>query len=95
MSAQRAALFDLAVARADAYAQRARVPRGSDAAAIGRALEVWHLKTRFAARIPLEAIAAALATRPNGDGWVWRGGEAGGWQRPRGVQLGGGPTSAR
>lgn len=95
MSASRAALFDLALARADAYVQRARVPRGDDPAALARSLEVWHLKTRFAARIPLAAIAAALATRPNGDGWVWCGGEAGGWQRRGGVQFRGGPTSAR
>ncbi len=95
MSAQRAALFDLAVARADAYAERARVPRGDDATAIARALEVWHLKTRFAARIPLEAIAAALATRPHGEGWVWHGGQAGGWQRGADGQARLGPTSAR
>ncbi len=95
MSAPRAALFDLAVARADAYARRARVPDGADAAAIARALEVWHLKTRFAARVPLEAIAAALACRPLGEGWIWRGGKAGGWQRGGGAQPRGGPTSAR
>ena len=95
MSAPRAALFDLAVARAEAYARRARVPGGADAAAIARALEVWHLKTRFAARVPLAAIAAALATRPQGEGWVWRGGQAGGWQHGGGGQSRGGPTSAR
>ncbi|TVR91622.1 MAG: hypothetical protein EA416_09425 [Trueperaceae bacterium] len=77
----RAALFDLAVARADAYARRARVPRSGDAAAIARALEVWHLKTRFAGRVPLDGVAAALALRPEGDGWVWSGGEEGGWVR--------------
>ena len=79
--APRAALFDLAVARADAYARRARVPRSGDAQAIARALEVWHLKTRFAGRVPLAAIAAALAQRPEGDGWAWSGGAEGGWVR--------------
>jgi len=77
----RTALFDLAVARADAYARRARVPSAGDAKAIARALEVWHLKTRFAGRVPLAAIAAALALRPEGDGWVWSGGDEGGWVR--------------
>ena len=81
MSASRRALFDLAVARADTYARKARVPRASDPAAIARALEAWHLKTRFAARVPLPAVAAALATRPTGDGWVWQGGPEGGWRR--------------
>ena len=79
--APRGALFDLAVARADAYARRARVPRSSDAETIARALEVWHLKTRFAARVPLAGVAAALALRPAGDDWVWSGGEEGGWVR--------------
>jgi len=79
VSASRRALFDLAVARADAYARRARVPRASDPAVIARALEAWHLKTRFAARVPLAAVAAALAARPAGEGWVWQGGPEGGW----------------
>jgi hypothetical protein len=77
----RAALFDLAVARAEAYARRARVPRSSDADAIAKALEVWHLRTRFAGRVPLTAVAEALASRPAGDGWVWSGGASGGWRR--------------
>lgn len=77
----RAALFDLAVARADAYARRARVPRSRDATTTARALEVWHLKTRFAGRVPLERIAHAVAARPDGDGWVWSGGEDGAWRR--------------
>jgi len=77
----RAALFDLAIARADAYVRRARVPLARDAADIARALEVWHLKTRFAARVPLAHIAAVLAQRPAGEAWVWRGGHAGAWTR--------------
>lgn len=81
MSASRRALFDLAVARAGAYAERARVPLGDDAAQIARALEVWHLKTRFAGRVALPLVAAALAARPAGACWVWRGGEDGDWQR--------------
>ena len=82
MSVSRGALFDLAVARANAYAERARVPLGSDAAQIARALEVWHLKTRFAGRVSLLEVAAALRARPAGEGWVWRGGPEGGWTRP-------------
>lgn len=81
MSASRDALFELAIARAELYARRARVPLGRDAAGVARALEAWHLKTRFAGRVPLERVAAALAARPDGDGWVWRGGEGGGWAR--------------
>ena len=81
MPAEREALFDLAVARADAYARRARVPLAPDPDGVARALEVWHLRTRFAARIPLASIAAALATRPPGAGWVWRGGAGGSWRR--------------
>lgn len=73
------ALFDLAVARAAAYALRARSPHPRDPAALARSLEVWHLKTRFAARVPLRAIAEALARRPAGEGWTWRGGPAGAW----------------
>jgi hypothetical protein len=83
LSAARHALFDLAVARADDYARRARVPHGADAAAIARALEAWHLKTRFAARVPLTDVAAALAARPAGDHWAWRGGQHGSWRRTR------------
>jgi hypothetical protein len=77
----RDALFELAVERADTFTRRARLPGSRDAAALKRALEPWHARTRFAARIPLEAIAAALATRPEGAGWAWRGGPEGSWQR--------------
>jgi hypothetical protein len=82
VSASRRALFDLAVARAHGYAARARVPLGDDPTEIVRALEVWHLKTRFAGRVSLLAVAAALRARPPGEGWVWRGGPEGGWTRP-------------
>ena len=82
MSASRRALFDLAVAHAERYAARARVPLGDDPAEIARALEVWHLKTRFAGRVPLAQVAAALGARPAGEGWVWRGGASGSWSLP-------------
>ena len=91
----RAALFDLAVARADAYARRARAPRARDAQAIARALEVWHLKTRFAGRVPLALVAQALATRPAGEGWVWSGGEDGAWRRDEAAAQDGGSGSSQ
>jgi hypothetical protein len=63
------ALFDLAVNRA------ARVT-----ALLGMThLEIWHSKTRFAARVQLQAIQTALKTRPVGE-WYWTGGETGAWQ---------------
>ena len=80
MSSSRAALFDLAVARADAYTRRARVPPSDGPAALTQALEVWQLKTRFASRVPLELVARALAARPAGEGWIWRGGPEGEWR---------------
>lgn len=62
------ALFDLAVNRA------ARVT-----ALLGMEhLQVWHGKTRFAIRIPLGLIRAALESRPLGN-YHWRGGEQGMW----------------
>jgi hypothetical protein len=64
----RNALFDLAINRA------ARVT-----ALLGiEHLEIWHSKTRFAIRIPLETIRVALETRPIGK-YHWRGGEQGIW----------------
>ncbi len=61
-------LFDLAVNRA------ARVT-----ALLGiEHLQIWHGKTRFAIRIPLESIRAALENRPSGT-YHWRGGEQGRW----------------
>ena len=63
------ALFDLAVNRA------ARVT-----GLLGMAhLATWHSKTRFAVRVPLAAIRAALESRPN-EPVHWSGGEAGSWQ---------------
>lgn len=63
------ALFDLAVNRAAEVTGRLGLGH----------LEVWHTKTRFAIRVPLEKIRACLETRPSGD-WFWSGGEAGAWQ---------------
>jgi hypothetical protein len=65
------AVFDLAVNRAATF------QRGAGARA---KLESWHARTRFAARIDLEAIRAALASRPSEGEWYWVGGERGSWQ---------------
>jgi hypothetical protein len=74
----RDALFDLAVARADAYLRRARRPASNDPEDVRRALEAWALKTRFASRLDLAAVARAVAARPPGAA-RWRGGPGGGW----------------
>lgn len=71
------ALFDLAVNRA-AAALRGLRPAQPDAA-----LAAWHARTRFARRVPLDAVKAALANRPAGTECHWAGGEAGGWQPGR------------
>ncbi len=71
-------LFDLAVARADTYTERLGLPRG-DSAALRAGLELWYLRTRFAYRIPLEQVVAALTRRPEAGG-TWLGGPDGGWQ---------------
>jgi uncharacterized protein YjiS (DUF1127 family) len=75
----RAALFDLAVARADAYLRRARTPRSTAPADLRRALEAWALKTRFASRFELDDVVRALAARPPEGEARWRGGPTGGW----------------
>jgi hypothetical protein len=75
----RDALFDLAVDRALRYALALGLP-WRDAGALREGLEVWYLKTRFASRIPLEAIVAVL-TRYPGPGHGWIGGESGAWRR--------------
>jgi hypothetical protein len=83
-AAGRDALFDLAVARADAYLRRARRPATSDATDLRRALEPWALKTRFAFRIDLDELVSALAARPTdatAGALRWRGGRGGGWVR--------------
>ena len=75
-NAARERLFELALARAEAYLQRARVPASRDPESIARALEAWALRTRFAQRIDLLELARVLAERPPG-GAVYRDGT---WQ---------------
>jgi len=85
-SDERAELFDLAVARADAYLRRARRPASDAPADLRRALEVWALKTRFASRIDLDDLARVLAARPAepedpaAPRPRWRGGPSGAWR---------------
>ncbi len=84
-SSERAGLFDLAVARADAYVRRARAPLSNDPAGLRRALEVWALKTRFASRVNLDEVVRALCLRPPDPADAtapqprWRGGPNGSW----------------
>ncbi len=78
MSRAREALFDLAVNRAAEHAARLGAA-GSDAAAVARALELWYLETRFAARVSLDEVARAVAARPGGAAH-WQGGARGGWR---------------
>ncbi len=69
------AIFDLAVNRAAAFVRGA----GPNAS-----LEIWQTRTRFASRVNLELVRAALETKPEGKHF-WIGGEAGDWQpgKPR------------
>ncbi len=72
MASSRDALFDLAVNRAGEVASRlGGVSR--------RDLEVWYLKTRFASRLPFEAVLDAVERRPTGAAH-WEGGPQGGWR---------------
>ena len=71
-------LFDLAVNRAAGYLERTgggKVAVGED---LRRRLELWYLRTRFAYRLPLDAVIAALGRYP-GRGYSWRGGPQGDW----------------
>ncbi len=63
------AIFDLAVNRAAAFVRGA----GPNAS-----LEVWQTRTRFASRVNLGLVRAALETKPVGE-YFWLGGEAGVW----------------
>jgi hypothetical protein len=63
------AIFDLAVNRAVAFVRGA----GPNAS-----LEVWQTRTRFASRVNLELVRAALETKPDGEHF-WIGGETGEW----------------
>lgn len=69
--AARDAIFDLAVNRAASFVCGAG-PTAS--------LETWHARTRFAARVELNLIRAALEQRPMEGEWFWSGGELGSWQ---------------
>jgi hypothetical protein len=62
------ALFDLALARAEAYLTRARPPADASPEAIRRALEPWALRTRFASRVDLDALARAIWERRSAEG---------------------------
>ncbi len=68
-----AALFDLAVNRAHAAL------RGLRPGDPGPALAAWHARTRFARRVPLAAVRAALEQRPAQGEWHWAGGPQGAW----------------
>lgn len=57
-----APLFELALTRAATYL-RARPAADASPEAIRRALEPWALKTRFASRVDLDALANALSER--------------------------------
>lgn len=73
-----AALFDLAVNRALSYATRTgTLPRTPEA--MHASLELWYLKTRFAYRVPLDEVIAALLAWP-GEPQRWQGGRTGGWR---------------
>lgn len=79
MASARDELFDLAVERALVYARRLALDLAS-AERLRAGLELWYLKTRFAYRAPLEEVIEALLAHPGGDGFTWRGGQAGGWR---------------
>ncbi len=72
------ALFDLAVNRAWA-ALRGLRPADPAAALATGFLAGWHARTRFARRVPLDAVRAAVSRRPSGGEWHWTGGPQGGW----------------
>lgn len=78
MPGVRPELFDEAVNRALTYASRLGVPLDNPDRLRG-GLELWYLKTRFAYRVPLADVLAALAEYPGPD-HRWRGGTAGGWR---------------
>lgn len=66
-----AALFDLAVNRAAAAVRGLGRPE---------ALAAWHARTRFARRVALSDIRAALEQKPAPGVWHWAGGPGGSWQ---------------
>ncbi len=76
----RDALFDAAVNKALAYANRLGVPL-DNRDALYRGLELWYLKTRFAYRVPLADVLFALRSCPD-PSYHWRGGSRGRWLPP-------------
>lgn len=72
------ALFDLAVNRAWA-ALRGLRPADPAAALASGFLAGWHARTRFARRVPLDAVRAAIGQHPGSGEWHWAGGPDGGW----------------
>lgn len=64
------AIFDLAVNRASAFVRGA----GSSVN-----LSAWHARTRFASRVNLQDVRAALETKPTDGEWHWSGGLSGSW----------------
>ncbi len=78
-AAPRDVLFDQAVTRSATYLDRlGPLPAGAGPHDVAGRIEVWYLKTRFAYRVPLEAVIEALLKRPHGAN-EWRGGREGGW----------------
>jgi alpha-ketoglutarate-dependent taurine dioxygenase len=71
------ALFDLAVNRAATFLRGARPT--DERASLG----TWHARTRFARRVPLGAVLACLAGRPEEGEWHWAGGPHGAWRPGR------------
>ena len=71
VASSRRALFDLAVNRAAEVAARLGGASRHD-------LEVWYLKTRFASRVPFDAVLEAVRRRPSPD-THWEGGPHGAW----------------
>lgn len=73
-------LFDRAVSRALAYAERLGALEGErNQKLLHDVLELWYLKTRFAYRVPLDLVVEVLTNYP-GPGHYWTGGREGGWQ---------------
>ncbi|AZI41886.1 hypothetical protein EHF33_03240 [Deinococcus psychrotolerans] len=72
------ALFDLAINRA------ANTLRGLPTTGREAALDEWHVRTRFARRVPLSEVRRCLETRPAGV-WHWQGGPEGGWEAGKGA----------
>lgn len=71
-------LVDLAINRAASYAQRLGA-LGAPPERLRERLELWYLRTRFAYRVPLPRVVAALTRHPGGEAH-WRGGFEGGWR---------------